>query len=90
MARRKRRKWSDEEKISICLQTNAPGVSVSQVGDQSGVYKALEDIGPCNHTDLATKSGIDERYLREWLSANAAAGYVNYDASDLPPENQAI
>ena len=31
MARRKRRKWSDEEKISICLQTNAPGVSVSQV-----------------------------------------------------------
>lgn len=31
MARRKRRTWSDEEKISICLQTKAPGVSVSQV-----------------------------------------------------------
>jgi len=31
MARRKRRNWSDEEKISICLQTKAPGVSVSQV-----------------------------------------------------------
>ena len=31
MARKKRRKWSDEEKISICLQTKAPGVSVSQV-----------------------------------------------------------
>jgi len=31
MARRKRRKRSDEEKISICLQTNAPGVSVSQI-----------------------------------------------------------
>ena len=30
MARRKRRNWSDEEKISICLQTKAPGVSVSQ------------------------------------------------------------
>lgn len=31
MARKKRRTWSDEEKISICLQTKAPGVSVSQV-----------------------------------------------------------
>ena len=31
MARRKRRKWSDEEKKSICLQTQVPGVSVSQV-----------------------------------------------------------
>jgi len=31
MARRKRRSWSDEEKRSICLQTLAPGVSVSQV-----------------------------------------------------------
>lgn len=31
MAGRKRRKWSIEEKISICLQTKAPGVSVSQV-----------------------------------------------------------
>ena len=31
MAQRKRRTWSDEEKISICLQTKAPGVSVSRV-----------------------------------------------------------
>ena len=31
MARKKRRTWSDEEKISICLQTKAPGISVSQV-----------------------------------------------------------
>ena len=31
MAGRKRRNWSDEEKISICLQTKAPGDSVSQV-----------------------------------------------------------
>jgi transposase len=31
MARKKRRTWSDEEKISICLQTRVPGVSVSQV-----------------------------------------------------------
>jgi len=31
MVGRKRRNWSDEEKISICLQTKAPGVSVSQV-----------------------------------------------------------
>lgn len=72
----------------------AMGILMSYIGDQSGVYKALEDIGPCSHTDLATKSGIDERYLREWLSANAAAGYVSYDASSdhfsLSPEQAAV
>ena len=60
----------------------AMGILMSYIGDQSGVYKALEDIGPCSHTDLATKSGIYERYLREWLSANAAGGLL-YDYTDL-------
>jgi transposase len=48
MARRKRRNWSDEEKISICLQTKAPGVSVSQVARRyamSGnqIFNGLKD-----------------------------------------------
>jgi len=72
----------------------AVGILMSYIGDQSGAYKALEDIGPCSHVTLATKTGIDERYLREWLSANAAAGYVTFDAINdqfsLSPEQAAI
>ena len=72
----------------------AMGILMSYIGDQAGVYKALEDAGPCTHMDLAKRSGIDERYLREWLSSTAAAGYVTYDAASdqfsLTPEQAAI
>src|SRR3978361_538065 len=50
------------------------------VGDQLGLYKALGD-GPSNVEDLARRTSTDPRYLREWLSAQAASGYVEYDAA---------
>ncbi|WP_421880897.1 class I SAM-dependent methyltransferase [Methylibium sp.] len=49
------------------------------LGDQLGLYKALAD-GPMSPATLASKTQTDERYVREWLSAQAAAGYVEYDA----------
>lgn len=65
-------------------------VLLSFMGDQTGVYRSLRDIGPCTASELAKLSKVDERYLREWLSAQAAAGYVVYDADDdtfsLTPE----
>ncbi|MFY0991147.1 class I SAM-dependent methyltransferase [Halomonas sp. C05BenzN] len=68
-------------------------VLLSFLGDQTGVYRTLRDIGPCSTTELARLSKVDDRYLREWLSAQAAAGYVVYhpeaDAFSLTPE-QAI
>ena len=72
----------------------AMGLLMSYLGDQAGVYQALESQGPCTHEALATSTGMDARYLREWLSANAAHGYVQFDeASDqfsLTPEQAAI
>jgi 2-polyprenyl-3-methyl-5-hydroxy-6-metoxy-1,4-benzoquinol methylase len=72
----------------------AIGVLMSYIGDQSGVYRALEEAGPCSYKDLSERAGVDARYLREWLSSNAAAGYVNYDAGSdsfsLSPEQAAI
>ena len=72
----------------------AMGVFMAYLGDQTGIFKVLEDCGPCSHTELAEKSGIDARYLREWLSANAATGYVSYDTDtdefSLTPEQAAI
>lgn len=48
------------------------------VGDQLGLYKALAE-GPCTAEALAKRTETDARYLREWLSAQAASGYVQYD-----------
>lgn len=48
------------------------------VGDELGLYKALAEK-PMSADALAEKTGTDARYLREWLSAQAASGYVDYD-----------
>jgi len=48
------------------------------IGEKLGLYKALAE-GPVNSAELAVKTGTDERYLREWLSSQAAGGYVTYE-----------
>ena len=48
------------------------------VGDQLGLYKAMAQ-GPGTAEELARRAEVDARYLREWLSAQAASGYVDFD-----------
>ena len=50
------------------------------IGDQLGLYKALAASGPQSSAQLAEQTGTAERYIREWLSTQAASGYVEYDA----------
>jgi len=50
------------------------------IGDRLGLYRALA-TGPLSSAELARKTGTDERYVREWLSSQAAGGYVTYDAA---------
>lgn len=61
--------------------TGAMTVLLGFLGDQTGVYRAMAVHGPATVKTLAEKAGVDERYLLEWLSAQAAAGYVNYDST---------
>jgi SAM-dependent methyltransferase len=60
------------------------------LGDRLGLYKAMGDSLPVSPAELAKRTGTNERYVREWLNANAASGYVTYDAATgkytLPPE----
>ena len=49
------------------------------IGEKLGLYKALA-VHPMSPAELATRTDTDERYLREWLSSQAAGGYVSYDA----------
>jgi SAM-dependent methyltransferase len=48
------------------------------LGDKLGLYKALAEAGPLLPAELAARTGTAERYIREWLAAQAAAGYVEY------------
>jgi 2-polyprenyl-3-methyl-5-hydroxy-6-metoxy-1,4-benzoquinol methylase len=61
------------------------------IGDRLGLYKDLAENGPQTARDLAKHTGTHERYVREWLANQAAAGYVTYDAATqlfaLPPEH---
>jgi SAM-dependent methyltransferase len=60
------------------------------MGDRLGLYRALADAGPVTPGELAGRTDTAERYVREWLNAQAAGGYVEYDADSgrysLPPE----
>jgi SAM-dependent methyltransferase len=61
------------------------------IGDRLGLYRALGDGAPVTSTELAGKTGLAERYVREWLHNQAAAGWVRYDPADatftLPAEH---
>ena len=60
------------------------------MGDRLGLYRALAGAGPLSPAELAGRTGTAERYVREWLNAQAAGGYVEYDPDSgrytLPPE----
>jgi SAM-dependent methyltransferase len=60
------------------------------MGDKLGLYRALAGAGGVTPVELARRTGVSERYIREWLNAQAAGGYVEYDPAKgsytLPPE----
>jgi 2-polyprenyl-3-methyl-5-hydroxy-6-metoxy-1,4-benzoquinol methylase len=52
------------------------------LGDRLGLYKAMQAGDRMTAAELARRTGTHERYVREWLSAQAAAGYVEYDRDE--------
>src|SRR5437660_12085900 len=63
------------------------------IGDRLGLYRALAADRPLTAAELAQRTGTAERYVREWLGAQAASGYVDYQADSdhytLSPEQAA-
>jgi SAM-dependent methyltransferase len=64
------------------------------IGDELGLYRAMAGAGPLTPGELAELTGTTERYVREWLNAQAAGGYVEYDPEQrrytLPPEHAVV
>ena len=61
------------------------------MGDRLGLYRGLAGAGALTPGELASRTGTTERYVREWLNAQAAGGYVDYHPTEgaysLPPEH---
>jgi SAM-dependent methyltransferase len=53
--------------------------SMVVIGDKLGLYREMAAAGPLTPAELAKRTETAERYVREWLNAQAAAGYVTYD-----------
>ncbi|WP_424362764.1 methyltransferase domain-containing protein [Methylocystis parvus] len=72
----------------------AMGVLMAYIGDQAGVYRALDEMGPATVAQLSQKTGLNAKYLHEWLGSNAAAGYVTFEPEtetfSLTPEQAHI
>ena len=60
------------------------------MGDRLGYYRSLAEHGPSTPAELAERTCTDGRYAREWLNAQAAGSFVEYEPSTgryhLPPE----
>jgi Rv2258c-like winged HTH domain len=71
----------------------ASSIAMVRIGDALGLYKALHARGAMTAGELAAAVGANERYLREWLSNQAASNYVSYDSVTRKfalPEEQAM
>jgi 2-polyprenyl-3-methyl-5-hydroxy-6-metoxy-1,4-benzoquinol methylase len=90
----------DESKLNAFVNKAVGdiGATLSSIlvvlGDRLGLWKALAQNGPLTASELAKRTETAERYIREWLDAQASAGYVTYDPQtrrySLPPEHVAV
>jgi hypothetical protein len=89
----------DMSKLEPLLETMvnelgaAANAALVLIGDKLGLFRALA-AGAVTPAELAEKTDTHERYVREWLSAQAASGFVTYDATtgkfSLSPEQAAV
>src|SRR5436190_24362762 len=67
---------------------------LAAIGDRLGLFKNLAEQGPATSAELAARTRLNERYLREWLGGMATAGYLKYDLStkrfSLPVEHASV
>jgi 2-polyprenyl-3-methyl-5-hydroxy-6-metoxy-1,4-benzoquinol methylase len=86
----------DQEKLNALLGQAVQDMGASLhavlivIGDKLGLYRAMASGEPVTPAQLAAQTGTSERYIREWLNANAAGNYIQYHAEtgkySLSPE----
>ena len=86
----------DEEKLNAFIGKvvgdfgAALSASLVYIGQRLGLYRAMAGASPLTAAELAERTGMVERYVREWLINQAASGYIEYESETgryfLPPE----
>ncbi len=77
--------------VTDCAATVSLALAV--IGDQLGLYRAMAGAEPVTSNELAQRTNTSERYVREWLINQAAAGYIAYDPATQRyslPDEQAV
>ncbi|WP_256295985.1 class I SAM-dependent methyltransferase [Haloarchaeobius salinus] len=75
----------DERKLNELVETSLIDLgatvhaALAIIGDELGLYAAMDEAGPLTAAELAAETDTAERYVLEWLRAQAAGGYVTYD-----------
>ncbi len=81
------------ERLLTTLNDGALCLMIS-VGHRTGLLDAMRDLEPSTSAEIATKAGLNERYVREWLGAMVTGRIVDVNAStkrfSLPPEHAAF
>lgn len=71
----------------------ALSANLTLIGDRLGLFKEMAHSGPVTSEELARRTEMSERYIREWLLNQAASGYIEYNSTTkkytLPPEHAA-
>src|SRR6266704_1272472 len=69
----------------------AAAIVMAALGDRLSLFKQLAQDGPATSGELAGRTGLSERYVREWLAGMRAAGYLEFDSAvdplSLPAEH---
>ncbi|ELZ29875.1 methyltransferase type 12 [Halogeometricum pallidum JCM 14848] len=86
----------DEQKLNELVETSLTDLgatvhaALAIIGDELGLYAALDEAGALTSAELAQETDTAERYVREWLRSQAAGGYITYnpetDSYELSPE----
>ncbi|MEJ2590349.1 MAG: class I SAM-dependent methyltransferase [Candidatus Thiodiazotropha sp.] len=81
------------DRLIDMLNQGALSLMVS-IGHRTGLFDAMSELPPSTHQAIAAQSGLDERYVQEWLGAVVTGGIVHYDpATDryrLPAQHAAL
>jgi SAM-dependent methyltransferase len=90
----------DSNKLATILNTAVSDLSAGyggvmiSLGHKLGLYRAMAGAGPLSAVEVARRSGCAERYVREWLNAQVAGGYLAYHPSsetyELTPEQRLV
>ena len=79
----------------VVADTSGLAVTVmAALGDRLGLFKDLAANGPAVSSEFAKRTGINERYAKEWLAGMTSAGYLEYDPISqlftLPPAHEPV